>query len=166
MFDLEGMPPHLDELDKIYLWGTQVFGEKPSEFTVALSGFGPTATGKAGSVSWQMRSRFSKPTVTFRWYIGHPTSKPICVGTLSASVTSTASLPVWRRNLLDLLTHNERIGRPAFAEFQPQGRRGLCWVRAQGSRIRRRMGDGDVHRSNGNERRGKAKRIDGQNRRL
>ena len=40
MFDLEGMPPHLDELDKIYLWGAQVFGETPSEFKVALSGFG------------------------------------------------------------------------------------------------------------------------------
>jgi len=41
MFDLEGMPPHLDELDKIYLWGVQVFGEKPSEFMPAVSGFGP-----------------------------------------------------------------------------------------------------------------------------
>ena len=40
MFDLEGMPPHLDELDKIYLWGAQVFGKNPSEFKVALSGFG------------------------------------------------------------------------------------------------------------------------------
>jgi predicted RecB family nuclease len=40
MFDLEGMPPHLDELDKIYLWGAQVFGENPSEFKVALSEFG------------------------------------------------------------------------------------------------------------------------------
>jgi len=40
MFDLEGMPPHLDELDKIYLWGMQVFGENPSEFKVALSSFG------------------------------------------------------------------------------------------------------------------------------
>jgi predicted RecB family nuclease len=40
MFDLEGMPPHLDELDKVYLWGAQVFGENPSEFKVALSGFG------------------------------------------------------------------------------------------------------------------------------
>ena len=40
MFDLEGMPPYLDELDKIYLWGAQVFGENPSEFKVALSGFG------------------------------------------------------------------------------------------------------------------------------
>jgi predicted RecB family nuclease len=41
MFDLEGMPPHLDELDKIYLWGTQVYGKRPSKFMVALSGFGP-----------------------------------------------------------------------------------------------------------------------------
>jgi uncharacterized protein len=40
MFDLEGMPPHLDELDRIYLWGAQVFGENPSEFMFALSGFG------------------------------------------------------------------------------------------------------------------------------
>jgi predicted RecB family nuclease len=40
MFDLEGMPPHLDELDKIYLWGAQVFGENPTEFKLALSGFG------------------------------------------------------------------------------------------------------------------------------
>jgi predicted RecB family nuclease len=41
MFDLEGMPPQLDELDKIYLWGMQVYGDKPSEFIAALSGFGP-----------------------------------------------------------------------------------------------------------------------------
>jgi predicted RecB family nuclease len=41
MFDLEGMPPHLRELDKIYLWGVQVFGEAPSEFLAAVAGFGP-----------------------------------------------------------------------------------------------------------------------------
>jgi predicted RecB family nuclease len=41
MFDLEAMPPHLDELDRIYLWGVQVFGEKPSEFMLAVAGFGP-----------------------------------------------------------------------------------------------------------------------------
>lgn len=40
MFDLEGMPPHLDELDRIYLWGVQVFGENPSDFMPAVSGFG------------------------------------------------------------------------------------------------------------------------------
>jgi len=40
MFDLEGMPPHLDELDKIYLWGMQVFGKTQGEFMPALAGFG------------------------------------------------------------------------------------------------------------------------------
>jgi predicted RecB family nuclease len=47
MFDLEGMPPHLDELDKIYLWGVQVFGEKLSEFLPAVSSFGPDADREA-----------------------------------------------------------------------------------------------------------------------
>jgi predicted RecB family nuclease len=40
MFDLEGLPPHLDELDKIYLWGMQVFGDRPSEYMAATAGFG------------------------------------------------------------------------------------------------------------------------------
>lgn len=40
MFDLEGLPPHLDELDKVYLWGLQAFGEKPSSFMAATAGFG------------------------------------------------------------------------------------------------------------------------------
>jgi len=39
MFDLEGLPPQLDELEKIYLWGIQVFGEDPSEFMPATAGF-------------------------------------------------------------------------------------------------------------------------------
>ena len=37
MFDLEGLPPYLDELDKIYLWGMQVFGKKPGRFLYALA---------------------------------------------------------------------------------------------------------------------------------
>jgi uncharacterized protein len=41
MFDLEGLPPQLDELDKIYLWGAQVFGTDPSEFLPAVAPFGP-----------------------------------------------------------------------------------------------------------------------------
>ena len=40
-FDLEGMPPYLDEIENIYLWGMQVFGENPSEFMPAVAGFGP-----------------------------------------------------------------------------------------------------------------------------
>jgi predicted RecB family nuclease len=40
MFDLEGLPTQLDELEKIYLWGTQVFGAQPGEFRAATAGFG------------------------------------------------------------------------------------------------------------------------------
>jgi predicted RecB family nuclease len=41
MFDLEGMPPQMDDLGKIYLWGVQVFGQRQSEFLPALAEFGP-----------------------------------------------------------------------------------------------------------------------------
>lgn len=37
MFDLEGLPPQLDDLDKIYLWGMQIFGDKPSGFLYSLA---------------------------------------------------------------------------------------------------------------------------------
>src|SRR6267378_3451992 len=40
MFDLEGLPPQFDEIDKIYLWGTQVYGKRPGKFIAALAGFG------------------------------------------------------------------------------------------------------------------------------
>jgi len=40
MFDLEGMPPYLDELEKIYLWGMQVYGKRPSEYIGVTAGFG------------------------------------------------------------------------------------------------------------------------------
>lgn len=41
MFDLEGLPPTLDELEKVYLWGLQVYGMNPGEFLAATAGFGP-----------------------------------------------------------------------------------------------------------------------------
>jgi len=41
MFDLEGMPPHLDDLKKVYMWGMQVFGERPSEYLASVADFGP-----------------------------------------------------------------------------------------------------------------------------
>jgi len=40
MFDLEGLPPQLDELEKIYLWGMQVFGQEASDFMPSVAGFG------------------------------------------------------------------------------------------------------------------------------
>jgi len=40
MFDVEGLPPQLDELEKIYLWGLQAFGKQPGEYLGASSGSG------------------------------------------------------------------------------------------------------------------------------
>lgn len=41
MFDLEGLPFSIDDLEKIYLWGVKVFGDKPSGYLPAQAGFGP-----------------------------------------------------------------------------------------------------------------------------
>lgn len=40
VFDLEGLPPHLDELDKVFLWGLQVFGTRPGPYQGIAAGFG------------------------------------------------------------------------------------------------------------------------------
>lgn len=40
MFDLEGIPPHMDELQKIYLWGVQVYGMTNGPFLPAVAGHG------------------------------------------------------------------------------------------------------------------------------
>lgn len=39
IFDLEGLPPQLDQMEKIYLWGCQVFGQQPGPFMPAVAGF-------------------------------------------------------------------------------------------------------------------------------
>lgn len=41
MFDLEGLPPQLDDLQKIYLWGLRVYGGQPGPYQPAVAGFGP-----------------------------------------------------------------------------------------------------------------------------
>ena len=40
IFDVEGLPPQLDEIDKVYLWGLQVYGNNPSPYMCALADFG------------------------------------------------------------------------------------------------------------------------------
>lgn len=40
VLDLEGMPPYQDDLEKVYLWGLKVFGERPSGHLFAQAGFG------------------------------------------------------------------------------------------------------------------------------
>jgi hypothetical protein len=52
VFDLEGMPPHLDELEKINLWGMRVYGKRPSEVMGVTAGFGKDGDrGGVGGVS-------------------------------------------------------------------------------------------------------------------
>jgi predicted RecB family nuclease len=46
-FDIEGLPPQLDEMNKIYLWGTQVFGEKPGPYFAGVTDFGLDGDRKA-----------------------------------------------------------------------------------------------------------------------
>lgn len=41
MFDLEGLPPQMDDTEKIYLWGMQVFGRNSGECIQAVADFGP-----------------------------------------------------------------------------------------------------------------------------
>jgi len=37
VFDSEGLPPQFDELDKVYVWGMQVYGTLPSPYTAAMA---------------------------------------------------------------------------------------------------------------------------------
>ena len=37
MLDLEGFPPYLDEVERVYLWGVKVYGENPGPYQPSLS---------------------------------------------------------------------------------------------------------------------------------
>ena len=41
MFDLEGIPSQVDEVEKIYMWGMQVFGPSKGAYRPALAALGP-----------------------------------------------------------------------------------------------------------------------------
>jgi predicted RecB family nuclease len=49
MFDVEGIPPHLDYSEKTYLWGLKVFGEKPRAYSPAVA----TATAEGDCDGWR-----------------------------------------------------------------------------------------------------------------
>jgi len=40
MFDVESLPPHLDEIDKVYLWGLKIYGKRPRQHMACEAGFG------------------------------------------------------------------------------------------------------------------------------
>jgi hypothetical protein len=91
MFDLEGLPPQLDELEKIYLWGMQVFGEELGEFRAATASFGPTAD-REGWEAFLAEAAVSSPsTATSHSSTGRATSAPRSTSTSTATATATAS---------------------------------------------------------------------------
>lgn len=47
MFDLEGLPPFQDDLDRIYLWGFQAFGDRAGEYVGIAAEIGPGADERA-----------------------------------------------------------------------------------------------------------------------
>lgn len=47
MFDLEGLPPFQDELDRIYLWGFQPFGDCPGPYVGIAAETGPDGDQRA-----------------------------------------------------------------------------------------------------------------------
>jgi predicted RecB family nuclease len=49
MFDVEGIPPHLDYSEKTYLWGLKIFGEKLLAYSPAVA----TATPEGDCDGWQ-----------------------------------------------------------------------------------------------------------------
>jgi len=37
MFDLEGLPPQVGQMEKVFLWGLKIFGDRPSPFQCACA---------------------------------------------------------------------------------------------------------------------------------
>jgi hypothetical protein len=64
MSDLKGMLAHFDELETIYLWGTQVSGKRPS-------GFNRRAAGSRGSRSLSSEQRVPSLKGSFQLVVQH-----------------------------------------------------------------------------------------------
>jgi predicted RecB family nuclease len=103
MFDLEGLPPQLDELEKIYLWGLQVFGERPGPYRAATARFGPAGDHKG----WELFLREAEGIFAehgdipfVHWASYERTKVDLYVGRYGDHDGIAARV---RRNLLDLL---------------------------------------------------------------
>ena len=91
MFDLEGMPPSHDEMEKIYIWGMQPFGGGAGPSAPVSPASAVAATARAGKRSSARRARSSPSTATSPSSTGPPTSRSRCGSTWSATATATGS---------------------------------------------------------------------------
>ena len=152
MFDLEGMPPRVDELEKIYLWGLQVFGENAGPFRPALAGFGP----RGDREGWQAflaecESIFDEhgdiPFV--HWATYEQVKIDMYINRYGDPDGIAARV---KANLLDLLPDHPHVGRRPRLQLQPQGHRDRRRLRAPARGVRRQLVDGQVHRGDGDVR--------------
>ena len=144
MFDLEGMPPQLDELEKIYLWGMQVFGETPGRVPRRHRRLRPARRPRGlGGVPRRGRGDLRRAR-------RHPV-RPL--GQLRAREDQPLPRPLRRprrhrrprqgqppRPAPDHL----RLRRPPPLQLQPQVRRGPRRLRAPARGVRRRLVDGEA----------------------
>jgi len=76
MFDVEALPPHLDELDRVFLWGVKVYGENPWDYSGAFAFPGELDDQATLFCFLKQRKRFLKPTEAFRSFTTPPTRRP------------------------------------------------------------------------------------------
>ena len=91
MFDLEGMPPYLDELEKIYLWGMQVYGKRPSEFVGVTAGFGANGDREGWEAFLNAAKKLFDDYGDIPLSTGTTTRRPTSTSTSRATETRTAS---------------------------------------------------------------------------
>ena len=150
MFDLEGMPPSQDEFEKVYLWGMQVFGDSPSKFIGATSGFGADGDREGWSafldatndifaeygdipfVHWAIYERVHIDMYVKRY--GDPNG-------IADRVL---------RNLLDLLPVTKNSIALPLPSYSLKEVEQVCRLQAHTNRVRWFVGHGSVHPCDGN----------------
>jgi len=147
MFDLESLPPQLDEAEKIYLWGLQVFGSEPSQYWAATAGFGQ----QGDRQGWErfllnadaiFQHYGSVPFVHWAPYEKTRTKSYIARYGDPAGVAARVL-----DNLLDLHAQTKASIVLPPAELQPEGPREVHRLPADLDGGRRGLGHGQVHRS-------------------
>lgn len=103
VLDLEGLPPYLGELDKVYLWGVRVYGERPGPYQAAVARLGVDGDRQG----WQDFLRIARGIfeeygdVPFtHWSQYEKTKVDVYLDTYGDTPDGTAARV--RRNLLDL----------------------------------------------------------------
>lgn len=140
MFDLEGLPPHLDELEKIYLWGIKVYGARPSPYLAATADIG-SGGDRAGWFAFLNLAQLvfeEYGDISFvHWHYYERTKINLYIDRYGNPEGVAARVLA---NLHDL------VGCAPASQLQPQSRGEAHRVQTHAGRVRRGLGHGQVHR--------------------